>query len=107
MNYKKQLSSNYIQSINFLIAFDHMKSSVSVGNVGQLAVDVLLSNAGPPVPQKIGRLFHPGIEAVVGADPCAANGDSSKLVTSCEGTKSMANLPKLLHLDFAVLFSVC
>lgn len=56
-------------------------------------MDVLLSNAGPPVPQKIGRIFHPGMEAVVGTDPCAANGDSSKLVTSCEGkSNSMYNV---------------
>ncbi len=48
-------------------------------------MDVVLSNAGPQVPQKIGRIFHPGMEAVVGTDPCAANGDLSKLVTSCEG----------------------
>jgi len=58
--------------------------SVSVGNVGQLALDVLLSNVGSPEPQKIGRIFHPGIEAVVGTDPCESNGDSSRMVTSCE-----------------------
>ncbi|CAL8111668.1 unnamed protein product [Orchesella dallaii] len=59
-------------------------SAVSVGNVGQLAVDVILANAGPSVPQKIGRVFHPGLEAVVGTDPSSSNGDPSKLVTSCE-----------------------
>jgi len=57
---------------------------VSVGNIGQLAIDVLLSNAGSPEPQKIGRIFHPGIEPVVGTDPCEGNGDASRMVTSCE-----------------------
>lgn len=64
--------------------FCHYKSAVSVGNVGQLAIDVVLTNAGPPYPEKIGRVFHPGLEAVVGTDPCQENGDTSKLVTSCE-----------------------
>lgn len=61
---------------------------MSVGNVGQLAVDVILSNTGPPEAEKIGRIFHPGIEPVVGTDPVASSGDSTQLVTSCESKQT-------------------
>lgn len=53
-----------------------------MGNVGQLAMDLLLSNLpekSPPV--KIGRMFHPSLEPVVGLDIHTQNG----LMTSCEG----------------------
>jgi len=55
--------------------------SVSVGNVGQLVVDFLLENVKPP-PQKIGRVFHPALEPVIGTDVTLEG--ASDLTTPCE-----------------------
>jgi len=57
--------------------------SLSVGNVGQLAVDILLATLKP---ERVGGLFHPAILPVVGSDPLAL--DSSHLMTACEVFKS-------------------
>lgn len=73
---------------------------MSVGNVGQLTIDLVLENAenvgdggasvGGTKPKKIGQIFHPGLEPVV----AVANNDSACkdnvpvqdcLMTACEG----------------------
>ncbi|XP_063220764.1 proteasome assembly chaperone 2 [Bacillus rossius redtenbacheri] len=53
--------------------------SVSVGNVGQLAMDLVLSSL---TAVKIGYVLHPAILPVVGSDPYDL--ESSSLMISCE-----------------------
>jgi proteasome assembly chaperone 2 len=74
--------------------------AVSVGNVGQLVTDLLITNLKSC--KKVGRLFHPAIEPVVGND-ISENGQIS-LMTSCEVFQDDEN--KLLILQFhAPVFS--
>lgn len=53
--------------------------SVSVGNVGQLSVDLLISNLNL---QKIGQIFSPAFVPIVGAD--AYDERSNELVTAID-----------------------
>jgi len=54
--------------------------SVSIGNVGQLAVDVLLSSVAKP--EFVSSIYHPSIIPVVGTDPL--NLKSDQLMTACQ-----------------------
>jgi len=54
--------------------------SVSIGNVGQLAVDVLLSSLDKP--EFVTSIYHPSIIPVVGSDPL--NLKSDQLMTACQ-----------------------
>ena len=51
-----------------------------VGNVGQLATDLILVSAGP---KRVAAVSHPALMAVVGADPLDETSDH--LMTVCEG----------------------
>lgn len=53
--------------------------SVSVGNVGQLAVDLLITNL---TTEKIGIIHHPAIYPLVGGDPY--DPDSNNVITSAD-----------------------
>ena len=46
--------------------------AVSVGQVGQLAVDLLLENVNP-TPQKIGYIYHDSLLPMIGRDPSRNN----------------------------------
>ena len=54
--------------------------SLSVGNVGQLAVDILLATLKA---ERVGGLFHSALLPVVGSDPLLQ--DSDQLMTACQG----------------------
>jgi len=73
--------------------------SVSVGNVGQLAVDLLLENM-VPAPVKIGRIFHPALEPVVGYDSVGTGTGTTPpgILTACEIFKQEEN--KVIILQF-------
>ena len=53
---------------------------MSIGNVGQLAVDVLLGSLEKP--QLVASIYHPAILPVVGADPLDLKSD--QLMTACQ-----------------------
>ena len=53
---------------------------MSVGNVGQLATDLVLVSAGP---RRVSAVSHPALLPVVGADPLDETGN--RLMTACEG----------------------
>jgi len=55
--------------------------SVSVGNVGQLAQDVLLASLSPP-PDLLGQVHHPALIPMVGCDPL--DNDSSSITTAMQ-----------------------
>ncbi|XP_032875315.1 proteasome assembly chaperone 2 isoform X2 [Amblyraja radiata] len=55
---------------------------VSVGNVGQLSVDLIISTLGLP---RVGYIHSDGLVPVVGNDPYATTSEnSSEMCTSCE-----------------------
>lgn len=56
-----------------------VQPSVCVGNVGQLAVDLLITNLST---EKIGLIFHPAIYPLVGSDPYDPN--SNEVTTSAD-----------------------
>jgi hypothetical protein len=62
-------------SIPFLL-----QPSVSVGNLGQLAADVILASVKPA---RVAAVDHPALLPVVGADPLDERDDH--LMTACEG----------------------
>lgn len=53
--------------------------AVAVGNVGQLAMDLLISNGGF---EKIGHIMSPCFIPIIGGNPYLAN--STELCTSCD-----------------------
>jgi len=55
--------------------------SVSVGNVGQLAMDALLTNLSPP-PTSLGQVHHPSLIPLVGPDPLRTS--SSSITTALQ-----------------------
>ena len=55
---------------------------MSVGNVVQLATDLILVSAGP---KRVSAVSHPAIVPVVGADPLDETSDH--LMTACEGMR--------------------
>ena len=63
------------------MTFCFFQPSVSIGNVGQLAVDVLLSSVSPK-PEFVSSIYHPSIIPVVGTDPL--NLKSDQLMTACQ-----------------------
>ena len=70
--------------------------SVSVGNVGQLGVDLLLHNLHC---RRVGAFSHPSLQAVVGNLPdCDGTGGSHHLMTAMEGTAMPAGLRVMLGL---------
>ena len=56
--------------------------SVCVGNVGQLATDLVLASAAAP--RRVSAVSHPALLPVVGADPIDET-DNDRLMTACEG----------------------
>ncbi|XP_045596145.2 proteasome assembly chaperone 2 [Procambarus clarkii] len=62
-----------------LTGYTLIMPSVSVGNVGQLAVDILITNLST---EKIGLIHHPAIYPLVGGDPYDPN--SNDVVTSAD-----------------------
>ena len=63
--------------------------AVSVGNVGQLAVDMVISTLWM---ERIGYIYHDSILPLVGNDPFAhPESVACKIVTSCEGTFVLSN----------------
>jgi proteasome assembly chaperone 2 len=60
--------------------FCMLQPSVSVGNAGQLAVDLLITKIQP---QKVGLIWHSAIMPMVGGDPYSLN--ETALTTSAEG----------------------
>ena len=56
--------------------------SVSVGNVGQLATDLLLHGLRC---RRVGAFAHPSLQAVVGSLPDSDAAGSSHLMTAMEG----------------------
>lgn len=69
---------NYLREIN-LSGFTLIIPSVSVGNVGQLSVDLLISTYNL---SKTATFWHPAIISSVGADPF--NDGNSELCVACE-----------------------
>jgi len=55
--------------------------SVCVGNVGQLATDLVLASAAAP--RRVSAVSHPALLPVVGADPIDET-DNDRLMTACE-----------------------
>ena len=53
---------------------------MSVGNVGQLATDLILVSAGP---KRVSAVSHPALVPVVSADPLDETSDHP--MTACEG----------------------
>ena len=84
--FKETVQHNFI----FLVFF---QPSLSVGNVGQLAVDILLATLRP---QLVAAIDHPALLPVVGSDPLEQNSD--RLMTAGEGDfkRSLSNDQKLL-----------
>ena len=74
--------------INFFI---DLQPSVSVGNVGQLATDLLVTKLKP---KKIGMIWHSAIMPLVGGDPYDFS--QSDITTSAEGKLSYETLNNLL-----------
>ena len=82
--------------------FASFQPAVSVGNVGQLAVDLLITNL--PNCKKIGRVFHNGLEPVVGNE-ISETGEVS-LMTSCE-CRFLKIHWRALNLKLILLFGSC
>ena len=75
--------------------------TVSVGNVGQLAADLVVSTLWM---ERVGFILHPSLLPCVGNNPFAhEDATSCKITTCCEGTQLKANLKKPLHLKLLVL----
>jgi len=72
--------------------------ALSVGNVGQLAVDVLLATLKP---ERVGALSHPALLPVVGSDPLVE--DSDQLMTACEVFKCEESKLLFLQLRSSVI----
>jgi len=81
-------------SADDLSGYTLILSAVSVGNVGQLAVDLLLANVKECA--KIGRIYHDGLEPVVGNE-IGVDGSLS-LLTACQVHRSKAQ--KLVIVQF-------
>ena len=62
-----------------LVPYFVLQPSVSIGNVGQLAIDVLLASTKA---EFVTGLFHPAILPVIGSDPL--NLKSERLMTGLE-----------------------
>lgn len=69
---------NFLKNIN-LNGYTLIIPSVSVGNVGQLTVDLLISTYNL---EKIGTFWHPAIIASVGADPF--KDENEDICVACE-----------------------
>jgi proteasome assembly chaperone 2 len=63
-----------------------LQPSVSVGNAGQLAVDLLVTKIKP---QKVGLIWHPAIIPMVGGDPYSLNETALTTSAECKGHKSL------------------
>ena len=63
-----------------VIFLGFFQPSLSVGNVGQLAVDILLATLRPKL---VAAIDHPALLPVVGSDPLEQNSD--RLMTAGEG----------------------
>jgi len=74
------LTSSTSDDLDLVPGLTLILPSVSIGNVGQLAVDVLLSSVDKP--QFVTSIYHPSIIPVVGADPL--NLKSDQLMTACQ-----------------------
>jgi len=58
---------------------------VSVGNIGQLVIDLLMTNVtSSSRVKKVGRIFHSSLEPVVGSDIHLPKGVPPGLMTACE-----------------------
>lgn len=68
-----------LTSITDLSNYTMVIPSVSVGNVGQLAVDLLITSLNM---KKVGTIWHPAILPSVGSDPFFAQKDT--VCTACE-----------------------
>ena len=78
---------NFIALYYYVIII--FQPAVSVGNVGQLAVDMVISTLWM---ERIGYIYHDSILPLVGNDPFAhPESVSCKIVTSCEGTFVLSN----------------
>ena len=90
--------------INFFIWFNSnfgfQQPTVSVGNVGQLAVDLLISTLKA---KHVGFLYTDCVVPVVGGDPFAPPGsqDSKQITTSVDG-KSVS---KKLFISFFCMYN--
>ncbi|CAG5129469.1 unnamed protein product [Candidula unifasciata] len=64
--------------------------TVSVGNVGQLAADLIISTLHL---ERVGYVLHPSLLPVIGSNPYADDDDSAsyKLTTSCEVFESVVS----------------
>lgn len=69
---------NFLKNID-LNGYTLIVPSVSVGNVGQLTIDLLITTYNF---KKVATFWHPGIIPTVGADPF--DDDNSELCTACE-----------------------
>jgi hypothetical protein len=54
---------------------------VSIANIGQLSVDILLASVGSS--SSVGALHHPAVIPCVGSDPFDLGSD--ELMTACQG----------------------
>ena len=73
-----------LQSASKNVYISLFQPAVSVGNVGQLAADLLISTMWL---DRCGFIYHDSILPLVGNDPYAhPEADVCKVVTACEGT---------------------
>lgn len=72
-----------------------LKPAVSIGNVGQLAIDVLVYNLSL---EKIGYLYDSSILPLVGNDAFTKPGEGAgNLVTSGEGNNCRSSIRKYVY----------
>jgi len=69
-------------STNSYAGYTLILPAVSVGNIGQLAMDLILVNS-KFTPVKIGRIFHPALEPVVATD-IDQNNKAPIIMSPCE-----------------------
>lgn len=95
---------NFKENVN-LNGFDLIIPTVSVGNVPQLTIDLLVTSLNL---KKVATLWHPGIISSVGAD--AYDSNSSEICTACElyidekRKLALLQLRSALHLRLATKF---
>ncbi|XP_043226928.1 proteasome assembly chaperone 2-like isoform X1 [Amphibalanus amphitrite] len=79
---KKMKSLTYVEDVSKdLSGYTLISPSVSVGNVGQLAVDLLLHNLRC---QRLGAFGHPSLQQVVGTLPDSNTDGQTHLMTAME-----------------------
>ena len=79
MNGIKKLKFSPSIDINVLKNATLILPAISVGNIGQLAIDILLASTKA---KKLTACYHPSLIPLVGSNPIDAN--SSELMTACE-----------------------